>query len=89
MTACKAITICWGCSGDGSVIIGSILQCVNNEFFFCSQEGLLSDEEAQEVTRLLSPADEKDQEDPEWLTDVLSVTSDSLIQESTLDYRCV
>ncbi|XP_021929346.1 uncharacterized protein LOC110834470 isoform X3 [Zootermopsis nevadensis] len=51
------------------------------------QEGLLSDEEAQEVTRLLSPTDEKDQEDPEWLTDVLSVTSDSLIQESTLDYR--
>jgi len=49
----------------------------------------LSDEEAQEVTRLLSPTDEREQEDPEWLTDVLSVTSDSLIQESTLDYRCV
>lgn len=51
------------------------------------QEGLLSDEEAQEVTRLLSPTEEREQEDPEWLTDVLSVTSDSLIQESTLDYR--
>ena len=49
----------------------------------------MSDEEAQEVTRLLSPTDEREQEDPEWLTDVLSVTSDSLIQESTLDYRCV
>jgi hypothetical protein len=49
----------------------------------------LSDEEAQEVTRLLSPSDEREQEDPEWLTDVLSVTSDSLIQESTLDYRYV
>jgi len=49
----------------------------------------LSDEEAQEVTRLLSPTEEREQEDPEWLTDVLSVTSDSLIQESTLDYRCV
>jgi hypothetical protein len=42
----------------------------------------LSDEEAQEVTRLLSPTEEREQEDPEWLTDVLSVTSDSLIQES-------
>jgi len=41
------------------------------------------------VTRLLSPTEEREQEDPEWLTDVLSVTSDSLIQESTLDYRCV
>jgi hypothetical protein len=49
----------------------------------------LSDEEAQEVTRLLSPTDDREQEDPEWLTDVLSVTSDSLIQESTLDYRYV
>ncbi|XP_066992764.2 uncharacterized protein Spn isoform X2 [Anabrus simplex] len=51
------------------------------------QEGLLSDEEAQEVTRLLSPSDEKDRDDPEWLADVLSVTSDSQLQDSTLDYR--
>nr|CAD7406891.1 unnamed protein product [Timema cristinae] len=51
------------------------------------QESLLSDEEAQEVVRLLSPTEDKEPEDPEWLADVLSVTSDSLIQESTLDYR--
>lgn len=53
------------------------------------QEGLLSDEEAQEITRLLSPTDDKEREDPEWLGDALSVTSDSTMQESTLDYRFV
>lgn len=52
-----------------------------------SQEGLLSDEEAQEVCRLLSPTEDKEREDPEWLNDVLSLTSDSVIQESSLDYR--
>ncbi|XP_063235342.1 uncharacterized protein LOC134538193 isoform X3 [Bacillus rossius redtenbacheri] len=51
------------------------------------QESLLSDEEAHEVTRLLSPTDDKEHEDPDWLADVLSCTSDSLLQESTLDYR--
>ncbi|KAK7862484.1 hypothetical protein R5R35_005911 [Gryllus longicercus] len=52
-----------------------------------SQEGLLSDEEAQEVCRLLSPTDDKERDDPEWMHDVLSLTSDSVVQESSLDYR--
>lgn len=37
-----------------------------------SHEALLSDEEAQEVERLLSPTPEKEKDEPEWLQDVLS-----------------
>ncbi|KAG8266941.1 regulation of protein localization to actin cortical patch [Homalodisca vitripennis] len=40
-----------------------------------SHEALLSDEEAQEVVRLLSP--EKDKDEPEWLQDVLSASLDN------------
>lgn len=40
-----------------------------------SHEALLSDEEAQEVVRLLSP--DKDKDEPEWLQDVLSASLDN------------
>ncbi|XP_054285488.1 neurabin-1 isoform X8 [Macrosteles quadrilineatus] len=47
-----------------------------------SHEALLSDEEAQEVVRLLSPDKDK-QTEPEWLQDVLSASMDNRLASST------
>ncbi|XP_014292862.1 neurabin-1 isoform X3 [Halyomorpha halys] len=45
-------------------------------------ESLLSDEEAQEVVKLLSPPSEEVQE-PEWLKDVLQASQSSLLSSTT------
>ncbi|KAK7865837.1 hypothetical protein R5R35_001290 [Gryllus longicercus] len=49
------------------------------------QEGLLSDEEAQEITQLLSPTEEKARNEPQWFSDVTSVTGAS--RDESPEYR--
>lgn len=58
------------------IFINSVLKIL----FIFRQEGLLSDEEAQEVVRLLSPKD-KPSGDGDWLSDGVSAPP-SLLNES-------
>lgn len=59
---------------------------MNCELGYCSShEALLSDEEAQEVVRLLSPTPdpEKEKDEPDWLQDVLNAATDKGLVNNT------
>lgn len=57
--------------------------CSNSVVYNSRQEALLSDEEAQEVVRLLSPTDKTDKTEPDWLSEVFSAPS-SLMNDSLM-----
>lgn len=55
-------------------------------YFFSSQDNILSDEEAKEIKKLLSPPDNDQLNTSDWMSEVLSIESNDNVNNQRYAY---